>query len=446
MKIPLTSIDSEFTVNAQEPEFIEFVESIKEQGLMHPITVRQSNTFGRYQLITGAKRLEAGKILGWPEIDAEVKEATDKEAMIMRVHENLHRHNLPWHEQVVLVEQLHSLRQEQFGKPSGGRPKSTGDGKGWGIRDTAQELGIAIGPLSEDLNLARAVAFDPALKNVKDKKTAVRLVKLQAQRIQSENEAGLPISIEANQAFLGDSASILKQFPSLTFDGCISDPPWIKFFDPKYRIDERTLPVLKEVFRVLKYNTMMYLFIGFDDLVYYAGYDQYQQDGTLLHIKGELEKIGFSVAKTPIFWKKGKALSRRGVKAWEYDRDFEVILVAAKGTPVLTSSTRKSAIKEFDAVPPVSLIHPNEKPVKLIEDILADCSYEGNLILDPFAGSFVTAKACKNMKRRFIVCERDQEAYRKGCKRIGQEISGADVSDNGDDQSEQREGAASSGS
>ena len=58
--------------------------------------------------------------------------------------------------------------------------------------------------------------------------------------------------------------------------------------------------------------------------------------------------------------------------------------------------------------------HPTPKPIPLLERLLRNSSKEGDLILDPFAGSGSTAEACMNTKRRFIIIEQD-EGY---CKKI----------------------------
>ena len=399
----------------------DLAESIKEIGLSHPIIVRPANISGEYLLVSGEKRLLAYKSLDYSEIEAEVREISETSGKIIRVHENLKRKNLPWYDQASLVETLHSLRQEEHGgQATQGRP--TKDmGKKWGIRETASELGMALGPLSENINLARAVRTDPSLRNIKDRKTAVKLIRRKKQQMEAEIEATMPTEESYNQAFLGDSTDILKQFPAKTFDHCITDPPWIKFFDESLQIDARTLPVLREVYRVLKRDSFLLMFCGLDDYTYYCGHDRPQTDGDgndNIHTKGKLEEIGFTVSKTPAIWQKLSALSRRGVRSWEYDRDFEFVIIAVKGSPNMTHPTVVSAFKAIKAVPPRSLVHPNEKPVDLVKSYLEDISYEGNLILDPFGGSFVTAEACRQIKRRWIICERDQGAYRKGCKRL----------------------------
>jgi len=426
MKILLNEIDipsPSVLTDEAEKEVKELADSIREHGMSHPIIVRPANINGkRFTLVSGEKRWLAHKILESSEIEAEVRDVDETGGKILRLHENLRRTNLPWWETAILVEDLHKLRQSQHGGKADqgrGRPTEADGKKIWGVRETAAELGRALGPLAEDLQLARAVRSNPALRNVRDRKTAVRLVRQEAQRRTSEAEASLPTQQTFNQAFFGDSETVLKHFADKTFDHCITDPPWLKFYDEKLTYDERTLPVFRQVYRVLKYNSFLLVFCGLDDYHYYCGTDLPGAGDALQHTKGALEKIGFTISKTPAIWKKESSLSRRGVRSWEYDRDFEFVIVAVKGSPVMVHPTSVSSIKSHAIVPVRNIIHPNEKPVDVIEDFLTDISYEGNSILDPFAGSFVVAEACRKNKRSWVMIERDPEAYKKGCKRLG---------------------------
>lgn len=65
-----------------------------------------------------------------------------------------------------------------------------------------------------------------------------------------------------------------------------------------------------------------------------------------------------------------------------------------------------------------SAIHPTQKPVRLIERLLAIISCEGDIILDPFSGSASTAIACINTKRNYIGFEIDKEYYDLSVNRI----------------------------
>ena len=65
-----------------------------------------------------------------------------------------------------------------------------------------------------------------------------------------------------------------------------------------------------------------------------------------------------------------------------------------------------------------SAIHPTQKPVRLIERLLALISCEGDIILDPFSGSASTAIACINTNRNYIGFELDKEYYDLSITRI----------------------------
>jgi DNA modification methylase len=63
-------------------------------------------------------------------------------------------------------------------------------------------------------------------------------------------------------------------------------------------------------------------------------------------------------------------------------------------------------------------IHPTQKPLKLFEYLIKVSSNEGDLVLDPFAGSFTAGVACKILKRRFIGIEINKEYLNIGIERI----------------------------
>ena len=71
----------------------ELLESIKENGLLEPITVRPLPD-GKYEIISGHRRVEACKSLGISEISATIKEMSKGEAIVAMVDSNIHREHL----------------------------------------------------------------------------------------------------------------------------------------------------------------------------------------------------------------------------------------------------------------------------------------------------------------------------------------------------------------
>lgn len=68
-------------------------------------------------------------------------------------------------------------------------------------------------------------------------------------------------------------------------------------------------------------------------------------------------------------------------------------------------------------------VHPTQKPVRLIERLLALTTIPGNVVLDPFSGSCSTAIACVNTNRKYIGFEIDKEYYEAGIKRLNEVLS-----------------------
>src|SRR3990167_2978478 len=65
--------------------------SIRDHGLINPIQVRALN--GRYELIAGSRRLRAHRLLNLATIKTMVLEVDEKEADLLRAHENEFRHD-----------------------------------------------------------------------------------------------------------------------------------------------------------------------------------------------------------------------------------------------------------------------------------------------------------------------------------------------------------------
>ena len=63
--------------------------------------------------------------------------------------------------------------------------------------------------------------------------------------------------------------------------------------------------------------------------------------------------------------------------------------------------------------------HPSQKPEVLLERILLASSNPGDLVLDPFAGTFTTGAVAKRLGRRFIGIEREREYIKIGLRRLG---------------------------
>jgi len=68
-------------------------------------------------------------------------------------------------------------------------------------------------------------------------------------------------------------------------------------------------------------------------------------------------------------------------------------------------------------------IHPTQKPVSLYEWKLIKFCKKGDLILDPFGGSFSSAIACHNLGYELHIFERDEVIYKDGLRRFKEHVA-----------------------
>ena len=71
---------------------------------------------------------------------------------------------------------------------------------------------------------------------------------------------------------------------------------------------------------------------------------------------------------------------------------------------------------------PKAGLHPTQKPVPLMEYLIKTYTNESELVLDFTAGSFTTAIACLNTKRKFIGIELDENYFKIGTDRVKQHL------------------------
>jgi len=98
----------------------------------------------------------------------------------------------------------------------------------------------------------------------------------------------------------------------------------------------------------------------------------------------------------------------------------ELILFACKGRHVLHFPDKrladiwKCSVKYSGSF----RLHPNEKPLSWVENIIACSSVIGDVVLDLFCGSGSFLEASKRLERRFIGVEIDQHYHKLSVDRL----------------------------
>ena len=178
--IPLTEIDDfpehPFKVMLDE-DMDQLVQSIKERGIITPITLRQKED-GRYEIVSGHRRKKACELAGLDTVKSEIKELTRDEAIILMVESNYQRSSILPSEKAFAYKMRLEAMKRQAGRPSKDnsspvgidlRGKQSLDVMGEEIGDSRNQIHryIRLTELSPDLlNMVdeTRIAFRPAVE------------------------------------------------------------------------------------------------------------------------------------------------------------------------------------------------------------------------------------------------------------------------------------------
>lgn len=72
-------------------------------------------------------------------------------------------------------------------------------------------------------------------------------------------------------------------------------------------------------------------------------------------------------------------------------------------------------------------LHPNQKPIKLIEYLVKTYTNPGDLVLDNACGSGTTGIACINLQRNYILMDKEQEHFDTANNRISAHLESMEL-------------------
>lgn len=141
--------------------------------------------------------------------------------------------------------------------------------------------------------------------------------------------------------------------------------------------------------------------------------------------KPELERIGFDYVQTLIWWGRNGYSMQLHRTSWSYRH--EPILFMSKGEKrELVAGEKGMWYTSVIEVPrPQSNFsegreHPTQKPVKLYTTLIQRTP--GDIVLDPFMGSGSVLRAAKNMNRKAIGIEIEEQYCEVAAKRLSQSV------------------------
>ena len=415
----------------------ELAESIKQLGLINPITVNANNV-----LIAGNHRLEAFKLLGKDEIEVTVLDLNDLLAELAEIDENLIRNELFWTDADKQIARRKTIYLELYPETKKGAvnqytenllnekfafSKTTANLTNQSKRTIEQSVKRGNEITEEEAEVLKIIdapkSYGDALikqtpeirakviENLKDKqetntnyKSITSVIKEEIKKELIEERIESKKEIPSNfQLFNDDCLNIIKSLEDDSIDCVLTDPPYAIDFNHSWNgstiqndDSETALFLLEEVCKVLvlkcKKDAHLYIFSGWLKIA---------------EFKIIIEKY-FDISNILVWVKNNTSLVNFDKRyAFKYENIF---FCKQKGNNERLLQNKQSPdVLNFDRVN--SPEHPTEKPVDLLEYIIKNSTVENELVLDCFMGSGSTGVACLNNNRNFIGIELDKKHF-----------------------------------
>ena len=310
-----------------------------------------------------------------------------------------------WAEQAETIRQINELKQTQ---------------ESWSQTDTAKFVQQSEGHVSLQINVAKKLRDNPELKKkVRNLpiRAAMKVIEReeQVERVTRLQEQGRMVI--TTDLLWGDCREMIKGLEDNSIDMLCTDPPYgidevTKLQDGgSYKMTghqmmsathnlsiEEMLELFKELApeleRVMKPGAHFYVFCAM------------QHAGVFIRSLSPL------VFQPPmLIWDRGKpTIPGYG---YNYLNRTETIIYGHNPPRERRLAKNVYNILSHPEVPSGMRMYPTEKPQSLLKQLMEQSTIPGDLVLDPFAGSASCLKAARDIGRRGIGFEIDEDAWKR---------------------------------
>lgn len=402
--------------------------SIISKGLLHPIVVSRREIDGQEALVllAGECRLRSmkelheeglrfscnGAVLPLNEIPYTlVGDLSADDIMEAELEENLFRLPLTWQEEAEARAKIHYSRQAK-------NPTQT-------ISETATEIAPKSGNTveTERNNVQTAIKLfenkdNPRLKKARTAKEAARILLDETEAKARAQLAKIAATEQTSHSVKnGDAFELIKEVPDGTVSTIIFDPPYGINADqqgkdakhyyedaPDYAI-QFCMMMLEQGFRITKPRAIMFMFCDIEHFT---------------QLRSAAQRMGWSVWRTPIIWRKGDTGSAPWGRAG-FVRTYEILLFAVKGQKELVSPGGPDIIT-CARVARNERVHAAEKPVDLLRRLVSISTLPGEVIFDPCCGSGNIILAARHYHANVIAFEKDETYFAEAIQKVTSEL------------------------
>lgn len=380
----------------------ELASSIREVGLINPITVRRSG-----ELVAGERRFEAVKSLGWTNVIVQfLEDMSDDQVYLIELEENVKRVDLSWQDRAEAVRRYHELRA-----------KNNPD---WSSTKTAEALNVSVVTVSENLKVAEAVRNDENIAAMPKMKTALNVIRRKQERAAADIE---------NFVLTGKTEDRAKP-PLLNADFI----EWQKTYDgPKFNLIHCDFPYGVGADRSAQnsgtkvYGTYSDKKSDYWNLVKSLGLATKNVIAESAHLifwfdmndyaptKVSLTNAGWSVLPFPLIWYKNDNTGILSDSERRPRHIYETALFATRGDRKITQAVSDC----FGHPGRDKEIHMSEKPTEMLRYFLRMVVDESTSIFDPTCGSANALRVAKHLgAKRILGIEKDETFFKDASARF----------------------------
>jgi len=388
----------------------ELAETIKDKGLIQPIAVQETEDPELFLLLAGGRRFAAMVRAKLMPIPARIfpKDMDELDRKEIELVENIYRKDMRWQEKSRLEREIHELFVKKYGEATSGGPG--GVDRGHSMADTAAILGKDRTGVGKSIALANALDDHPELAAAKNEAEARNILRklrrTQEDRTVQErfdkvvqNDGVDRIRYRLGNAYTqGDFFERCAELPGGNASLVEIDPPY--GIDLQYMKDTNTqvmegytdVPTdeyIEFMRRVFKESHRMIGSSGW--LICWYAHHWYEV------IKNLLRETGFTVGDVPAVWIKPSYAGQTRHPDLYLSSTYEPFMYARKGTYAAIRQQGRNNVFDFATLPSARKVHPTERPIELMEEIIKTFSVPDGCVMVPFLGSGNTLLAAANL-------------------------------------------------
>jgi ParB/RepB/Spo0J family partition protein len=417
-EVPLASITIGERFREDLGDLNELIVSFQKEGIIQPLAVRE-NEDGSHILLAGGRRFAAATKAGLETVPVRCypSSLSELEMRSIELMENICRKDMDWKEKAQLSKRIYELQVEIYGE----KQSTAADAPGVSKRDVADLLGKSHVSLVKDIQRADALKIFPELAKAKNASDADKMLgKLQEEMLRSElasrieaRTASTPIDKIhqglVSQYLIGDFFEGVKNVPTGSIDFVELDPPYAINLNAQKRdmtltysgnnyneVDIEQYPTfitntLKECYRTMSNSSWM--------IIWHAKQwkDRLNDEILSLWCARKWREI-LSMQGVPFdegIWYKGN-IGQTNSPNVHLASCYEPFLYVHKGNPSIIRQGR-SNVFNYKPVSGARKVHPTERPIEMIQDMIQTFCWEGARILVPFLGSGNSILAASNL-------------------------------------------------